>query len=100
VIKTSNIYYAGYLLTENAEIVNVETAINGKSQKYVLFHFSTGDKETDKQIEKEYERRKAQSNIRQYIDNLVRVRDIVHSMKEMPGETNGCKRDKQYTFKN
>ena len=99
-LTTSNIYYAGYLLTENAKIVNVETALNGRSEKYVLFHFSTGSKSLDQRIKFEYERKKAVSNIREYIDNLVRVRDIVYGMNEHNGGTNGSKRSKRDSFKN
>ena len=82
-ITTSNIYYAGFLLSE-AEIVNVETAINNKDKKYVLFHFTSGDDKTDRQIEKHYEEGSAVMNVRAYIDNLVSIRDIVFRMNSEP----------------
>ena len=98
-ITTSNLFFAGYLLTESAELVNVETAINGKSDKYVIFHFSTGDIKQDKSLETKYEYKTAVSNVREYIENYIRIKDIVYSMKANGG-INGSKRDKRNFSKN
>jgi len=98
-ITTSNVYYAGYLLSEKAELVNVETALNAKQDKYVLFHFSTGNSALDHEIEQAYERRKASGNYRDFIDNYVAMKDIVHRLREgSNGGNNGHRRNQRHSL--
>jgi hypothetical protein len=79
-ITTSNIYYAGYLLSADINIVNVQTAINNKQKRFVIFQFSTGDEQIDDKIDSLYNEHKVSVNLKQYLDSLEKARDIVHNL--------------------
>ena len=81
-ITTSNLYFAGFLLTSEAKLVQVETALNEKQNRYVVFHFSTGSESADEELSKEYEMKTAQVNIREFVENYIRAKDIVYRMKD------------------
>ena len=81
-ITTSNLYFAGFLLSSDAKLVQVETALNEKQNRYVVFHFSTGSESADEELSKEYEMKTAHVNIREFVENYISAKDIVYRMKD------------------
>ena len=78
-IETNNLYYASYLLTEGLSINNVEKQYDENYKNTVVFYFQSENLESEKNLEKKYLSGIATINIRQYLDNLVKVRDIMYN---------------------
>lgn len=79
-IETNNLYYASYLLTEGLSINNVEKQYDESFKNTVVFSFNSDDLNNEKVLEKKYLSGIATINIRQYLDNLVKVRDIMYNV--------------------
>lgn len=82
-IETNNIYYASYLLTEGLSISNVEKQYDDNFKNTVVFYLSSGNKEHEKQLEQKYISGIATTNIRSYLDNLIKVRDIIYNVMDL-----------------
>ena len=100
-IETKNIYFASYLLNEGMAISNVEMRHDYDLGNTVVFIFNSKSLEMESKIEKEFNEGKALTNIREYLDNLVKVRDIVYSImgKNIGGKINESRRTKRIHIK-
>lgn len=74
-IETNNLYFAAFLVTEGLDICNVKRRIDGKLGETVFFVLSGKD---EKELARSFEDATAQTNIRGYLENLEKVRDIMY----------------------
>ena len=91
-IQTRNIYFSAFLLNENLNIANVEKSWDHSArEETVFFTFSGGDEVREKRLQREYDSGQALTNVRTFVDNLIHVRRIIHTMVEekKPGESHG-----------
>ena len=87
-IKTSNMYFASFVLTEGLTVCGAELVQDPRFGRSVSFQFKGPSAEDEQRLELAYETEQAITNIRKYLDNLVLVRDIMHRMmKNQPTKT-------------
>ena len=99
-IKTKNIYYAAYLLTEGAEYIECETLTDIGSQTGVLFTFKTSSEKLEESLLIEYENNTAKVNIRKYLDNLIAVRTTMYEKLEKLKRKKNLKNSKSQGINN
>ena len=107
-IETNNLYYASFLLNEGLEITNVRLGWDEKFGQTVIFNFTDHDPAVERGLERSYREETAVTNIRKYIDALVRVRDIVYRVTNntrtktdrTKGKSNDKARDRRIKIKN
>ena len=90
-IQTNNLYYASYLLTQGLSISNVEKRYDKDFKDTVVFCFDSKDLKNEKSLEQKYASGIAVINIRAYLDNLVKVRDILYSVMDFKKSNNKVK---------
>jgi hypothetical protein len=96
-LKTNNVYFASFLLARGLCVISTDVVIDKRHGKTVTFSFSCNNDEKEKELKSSYDHEEAEINIRQYLDNLVVVRSLMHNkMKrinektEKMGERNEC----------
>jgi len=77
-IKTKNIYFAAYLFTQKLEYTGNEIIHDTNNKNGVVFSFQGTCEEDESILQAGYEESSAMANIREYIDNLVLVRELMY----------------------
>ena len=81
-IRTKNIYFAAFLFTENISYSGTEIIFDVNNKSGVIFSFKGQSDDSEDQLKSSYEDSLASVNIRDYIDNLVLVRDLMYKTIE------------------
>ena len=79
-IETKNIYYSAYLFSEGLSLANASKDINSGTGD-VSVHFQlVGEEDFEQKLSVLYHKGKAKTNIRQYLDSLVKMRNVLFAV--------------------
>ena len=84
-IDTADLYFAAYLLTMGCHLDHVAGRPSKHFGKMIVFHLKGPDLLIEKRMEWDYQKGKAEVNLKQYLANLDKVRDVLSGLRPDDG---------------
>jgi len=103
-VSTNNVYFATFLVTSGLFVSDAKVVTDPKHGKTVQFTFYGTESQNEEKLRDMYEKESATVNIRNYLDNLVLIRNMMYSKLKRIEETgnsstNGNINDNEETYK-
>ena len=78
-VSTNNVYFATFLMTSGLFVSDAKVVSDPKHGKTVQFTFYSSESLEEEKLRDAYEKESAVVNIRNYLDNLVLIRNMMYS---------------------
>jgi len=99
-VSTNNVYFATFLVTSGLFVSDTKVVTDPKHGKTVQFTFYSPEAQNEEKLKDAYEKESATVNIRNYLDNLVLIRNMMYSkLKRIEDNGNGNINDNEETNK-